>query len=117
MLPSAEHLQNEATAAQAANNKDWVLRGKVTRTGAATQEAIAFEQAIDQVINGDRRRGLSELAEFPQHPRGPVWRASFLLWRLAPALARPMLRWRRRRHSRGYQPRNLARLFRARRAA
>ena len=90
-----------------------LLRSLIT----ATQEAIAFEQAIDQVINGDRRRGLSELAEFPQHPRGPVWRASFLLWRLAPALARPMLRWRRRRHSRGYQPRNLAYLLHRRRAA
>lgn len=33
------------TSTQAANNKDWVLRGKVVRTGAATQEAIADGQS------------------------------------------------------------------------
>lgn len=84
---------------------------------AATREAIAFEQAIDHVVNGDRRRGLADLAQLRWQASGPVWRASFVLWRFAPALARPMLRWRRRRHSRGYQPRNLAYLLRRRPAA
>lgn len=84
---------------------------------AATREAIAFEAAIDRVVSGAGRSSLAELARLTRQPPGRVWRISLLLWRIAPALARPMLRWRRRRHSRGYQPRHLAHLLRARRAA
>lgn len=84
---------------------------------AATQEAMAFEAAIDRVVNGAGRNGLAELARMREHTPGRLWRASLLLWRIAPALARPMLRWRRLKHSRGYQPRNLAYLLRRRRAA
>lgn len=78
---------------------------------ATTHEAIAFEQAIDRVVDGDTRGGLADLARLRQQVAGPVWRASFALWRLAPGLARPMLRWRRHRHSRGYEPKGLVRLF------
>lgn len=78
---------------------------------ATTREAIAFEHAIDRVVDGDTRGGLADLARLRQQVAGPVWRASFALWRIAPALARPMLRWRRHRHSRGYEPTGLARLF------
>lgn len=84
---------------------------------ATTREAIAFEHAIDRVVDGDTRGGLADLARLRQQVAGPVWRASFALWRLAPALARPMLRWRRNRHSRGYEPKGLARLFGKRSAA
>ena len=70
---------------------------------AASREAIAFEHAIDRVIDGDTRKGLAELRAIPGQVDGPVWRAAFAMWRLAPALARPMLRWRRRAHSRGSQ--------------
>jgi glycosyltransferase involved in cell wall biosynthesis len=83
----------------------------LTELIATTREAIAFEHAIDRVVDGDTRGGLADLARLRQQVAGPVWRASFALWRLAPGLARPMLRWRRRRHSRGYQPKGLARLF------
>ncbi len=76
-----------------------------------TREALAFEHAIDRVVDGDTRGGLADLAGLRQQVAGPVWRASFVLWHLAPALARPMLRWRRQWHSRGYEPKGLARLF------
>ncbi|GAA4779455.1 hypothetical protein GCM10023306_29540 [Novosphingobium ginsenosidimutans] len=84
---------------------------------ATTREAIAFEHAIDRVVDGDTRGGLADLARLRQRVAGPVWRASFALWRIAPALARPMLRWRRHRHSRGYEPTGLARLLTKRTAA
>ena len=32
---------------------------------------------------------------------GPLWQLAFMLWRLAPRLAPPMLRWRQARHARG----------------
>ena len=83
----------------------------------ATREAIAFEHAIDRVVDGDTRGGLADLGRLRRHVAGPIWRASFALWRLAPALARPMLRWRRQRHSRGYEPKGLSRLFSLRSAA
>lgn len=78
---------------------------------ATTREAIAFEHAIDRVVDGDARGGIADLAKLRRQVAGPVWRMSFALWRLAPALARPMLRWRRNRHSRGYESKGLARLF------
>lgn len=84
---------------------------------ATTREAIAFEHAIDRVVDGDTDGGLADLARLRRQVAGPVWRVSFALWRLAPALARPMLRWRRQRHSRGYEPKGLARLFSKRSAA
>ncbi|NBW76862.1 MAG: glycosyltransferase family 2 protein [Sphingomonadaceae bacterium] len=84
-----------------------VLAELIDRTG----EALAFEHAIDRVVDGDTAGGLADLAKLRRQVAGPVWTASFALWRLAPALARPMLRWRRHRHSRGYEPKGLARLF------
>ena len=76
-----------------------------------TREALAFEHAIDRVVNGDTAGGVADLAKLRRQVAGPVWTASFVLWGLAPSLAQPMLRWRRQRHSRGYEPRGLARLF------
>jgi glycosyltransferase involved in cell wall biosynthesis len=70
---------------------------------AESRSAIAFEHAIDKVIDGDTRQGLAELRANTGQVAGPVWRAAFAVWRLAPALARPMLRWRRAAHTRGAQ--------------
>lgn len=84
---------------------------------AATRAALAFELAINRVVEGDAAGGLAALARCRDQVTGPVWAASFMLWQLAPRLAPPMLRWRRQRHSRGYQPRTIRQLLRGRRAA
>lgn len=76
-------------------------RALVERLLAESRSSLAFEHAIDRIVDGDTRRGLSELRAASSQVAGPVWRAAFAIWRLAPALARPMLRWRRRAHSRG----------------
>ena len=68
---------------------------------ADSRAALAFEHAIDCIVDGDTRRGLAELRRTRQQVSGITWRASFLLWHFFPVLARPMLRWRRRAHSRG----------------
>ena len=68
---------------------------------ADNRAALAFEHAIDRIIDGDARRGLAELRAASARVGGPVWRAAFAAWQLVPALARPMLRWRRRAHRRG----------------
>jgi glycosyltransferase involved in cell wall biosynthesis len=76
-------------------------RALAERLMAESRSSLAFEHAIDRIVDGDTRRGLSELRAASSQVAGPVWRAAFTIWRLAPALARPMLRWRRRAHSRG----------------
>lgn len=76
-------------------------RALLDRLLAESQSALAFEHAIDCIVDGDTRRGLSALRATSGQVDGPVWRAAFALWQLFPALARPMLRWRRRAHSRG----------------
>jgi hypothetical protein len=62
---------------------------------------LAFEHAIDKVIDGDTHRGLVELRALDAQVSGSVWTISFLVWTLIPPLARPMLSWRRKAHSRG----------------
>lgn len=64
---------------------------------------LAFEYAVDRVIEGDVRRGLAELRASSGEIGGPVWSLAFLGWRAFPWLAAPMLAWRRRAHSRGAQ--------------
>lgn len=61
--------------------------------------AIAFEQSIDKVIGGDK----SAIAGLRTRPdlQGPLLRVALRLWWLFPSLAGPMLRWRRRAHTRG----------------
>lgn len=83
----------------------------VTRLIAETQASLAFEQAIDLVIDGNTRRGLEELRSADGQINGPVWGLSFKLWRIIPALARPMLKWRRRAHRRGNLPTTLSSLI------
>lgn len=68
---------------------------------ADSRSALGFEYAIDRIIEGDIRRGLQELREHAERLRGLKWRAFFAVWRVAPSLAQPMLRWRRQLHSRG----------------
>ncbi|WP_169799493.1 glycosyltransferase family 2 protein [Novosphingobium lentum] len=66
-----------------------------------SREALAFEHAIDRVIDGDTVRGIADLRAVSGQVTGPVWTFAFATWQVFPALARPMLRWRRRAHSRG----------------
>lgn len=68
---------------------------------ADSRAALDFEHAIDCIVDGDTRRGLAELRRSRDQVAGVTWRLSFTLWQFFPALARPMLRWRRRAHSRG----------------
>ena len=75
----------------------------IDRLIADSLAALRFEHAIDRVIDGDTPGGLAELRAARHQVSGPVWRASYATWRLFPRLARPMLRWRRRAHSRGAQ--------------
>jgi len=53
------------------------------------------------VIDGDTAGGLAALRQVKAEVSGKVWKLSFALWNVLPALARPMLHWRRRAHSRG----------------
>lgn len=65
------------------------------------RRSLAFEHAIDRIIDGDARRGLAELHATATELGGPVWTAAFAAWQVFPALARPMLQWRRKAHARG----------------
>ncbi len=66
-----------------------------------TRAALDFEHAIDSIVDGDTRRGLAALRRARGQVGGFAWDLSFTLWQLFPSLARPMLRWRRRAHTRG----------------
>ena len=68
---------------------------------AENSEALAFEHAIDRVIDGDARGGIHDLRSASALVGGPVWTLAFVIWRMFPGLARPMLRRRRRAHQRG----------------
>ena len=68
---------------------------------ADSRAALAFEHAIDCIVDGDTQRGLQELRKARSQVKGLTWRVAFTAWQVFPALARPMLRWRRRAHSRG----------------
>lgn len=76
----------------------------INQTLAENRRALAFEHAIDRVIDGDTRRGLIELRGAIGPNARMIWQVTFMIWAVLPVLARPMLRWRRLRHSRGYQP-------------
>ena len=72
-----------------------------TRLAIETQQALDFEHAIDRVIDGDTTGGIAALRQVKSEVTGPIWTMSFAIWALFPSLARPMLAWRRRAHSRG----------------
>ncbi|MFM5893093.1 MAG: glycosyltransferase family 2 protein [Novosphingobium sp.] len=60
-----------------------------------THAALDFEHALLRIAGGEVERGLTELRAVRGRVQGPVWTLSFALWRVMPALARPMLGWRR----------------------
>lgn len=68
---------------------------------AETRAALEFEHAIDSIVDGDTQRGLAALRRARGQVGGVMWDLSFTLWQMFPSLARPMLRWRRRAHTRG----------------
>ncbi|MDT0508952.1 glycosyltransferase family A protein [Novosphingobium sp. MMS21-SN21R] len=79
-------------------------RDLIDRLLADNRASLSFEHAMDRIIDGDTRKGLAELRDIVRAGGmvgGPVWKAAFTLWQVVPILARPMLRWRRRAHSRG----------------
>ncbi|HYD23350.1 MAG TPA: glycosyltransferase family A protein [Croceibacterium sp.] len=75
--------------------------GVAHRMIAENHAALAFEQAVAQLADGDVARGLPALRAAWRGHGGRVWPLAFLLWRLLPRLAPPMMRWRQRSHSRG----------------
>lgn len=97
--------------ARAALPGDAPEQALLERLIAQTQDALDFEHAIDRVVDGDTARGLAELRRVKSQVSGPVWTLSFALWRLIPGLARPMLAWRRRAHSRGGEQARLSSIF------
>jgi cellulose synthase/poly-beta-1,6-N-acetylglucosamine synthase-like glycosyltransferase len=60
-----------------------------------THAALDFEHALLRIAGGEVERGLTELRAVRGRVQGPVWTLSFALWKVMPALARPMLGWRR----------------------
>jgi len=70
---------------------------------AQSRTALAFEHAMDKVIDGNARDGVAELRALPDRTQGAVWWIALLVWSVLPGLARPMLRWRREAHKRGAQ--------------
>jgi glycosyltransferase involved in cell wall biosynthesis len=65
---------------------------------------LAFEEALAQVADGDLARGLPALRKAHRGEGSLAWTTAFALWRMAPALAPPMMRWRARRNARGQSP-------------
>ena len=73
------------------------------RVREANRKTLAFEYAVDRIIEGDTRKGIAALRAARGSEGGPVWALAMLSWRIFPWLAAPMLAWRRRAHSRGAQ--------------
>lgn len=89
--------------ARAALPVDAPEQALLARLASDSAQALAFEHAIDRVVDGDTSRGLAELKAVRSRVKGPVWNLSFALWNVLPSLARPMLSWRRNAHRRGNQ--------------
>jgi GT2 family glycosyltransferase len=75
--------------------------GIAHRMIAENHALLAFEEAVTQVADGDVARGLPALRAVQRGRGGVVWLAAFALWRVAPRLAPPMMRWRRAANARG----------------
>jgi glycosyltransferase involved in cell wall biosynthesis len=84
-----------------ARHREGSEAGIAHRMLAENHAQLAFEEAAAQVAAGDTRRGLPALRAARRGPQGPVWTFAFLLWRIIPQSAPPMMRWRRKSHSRG----------------
>ncbi len=98
MLMGTLKVYEKARAAMDAAQPEAAL---LDRLIAEARRALAFEHAIDRVIDGDADEGIRQLRTFGARVSGPVWTMAFAAWRMFPALARPMLRLRRRAHRRG----------------
>lgn len=98
MLLGNIHTYEKAQAALAENAPEAAL---LIRLIAESQSALAFEEAIDHIVAGDTQQGLADLRLARDQVAGLPWYLAFSLWLVLPALARPMLRWRRHAHSRG----------------
>ncbi len=66
-----------------------------------TRRKLEMEEAISAIITGNSSAGLPRLRKASAQHNGVVWQIAMLVWRVAPGLAAPMLRWRRARHARG----------------
>jgi GT2 family glycosyltransferase len=75
--------------------------GIAHRMIAENHQQLAFEEAVSQVAEGDIDRGLPALRAVQRGRGGAVWLAAFVLWRVLPGLAPPMMRWRRAANARG----------------
>jgi hypothetical protein len=73
----------------------------VERLMSECRAAIQVELAIDAVLAGDAELGVAQLRAAGLGHDGVVWPLSMAVWRVFPALARPMLRRRRNAHQRG----------------
>lgn len=69
------------------------------RLAAELDTQIEFEQAVWEIVNGEVAAGLRRLGKGAAG-LSPRWRIALRVWRLFPALARPMLVNRQRRHAR-----------------
>jgi len=73
----------------------------VRRLIADNESHLRIQEMIDEVLNGDRYAGIEKLRRDEVLQQSRLWRSSFVLWRVAPGLARPMLAWRKQVHARG----------------
>ncbi|MEO0061857.1 MAG: putative glycosyltransferase EpsJ [Pseudomonadota bacterium] len=97
MIRGNLHVYRKAAAALAGRPEAAVAERMIR----LTEADLAFEQAMVRVAAGDVTQGLPALRVTSANVSGPIWALAFALWRVAPALAPPMIRWRRRNHARG----------------
>jgi glycosyltransferase involved in cell wall biosynthesis len=102
MLRGNIRVYEKARAALAPDRPEIALIDSMIERERAT---IEFEEAVDSVIAAPNRHGIVRLrAAFrgaQDYTESRWWNAAFSVWSLLPALAVPMLRWRRARHKRG----------------
>jgi hypothetical protein len=74
---------------------------EIARAMIARKESeLEFERAVDRVLAGDMETGLATLRQARGCKENVAWPVALALWSVVPGLAAPMLRWRRRAHSR-----------------
>ncbi len=61
-------------------------------------ERLEVEEALAAIIAGDTQPALRILRARRDALNNPLWAPAFILWRVFPGLAPPMLAWRQRRH-------------------
>lgn len=97
MIRGNIHIYRKAIDALAGRPEQAVARAMLARN----ERELAFEEAMARVASGDTGSGLDALRQERGRVGGIVWALSFALWRVLPALAPPMIRWRLRNHARG----------------